>query len=190
MRSPVSHGLLRIVQQCEDRFDDPDRGFGVAAVGGAMPRTRREMRAIKFVGPVNQVQSHAANLPSHQHRRTPFRIRREFENILAMKSFRPLLLSALLLAMPSASALAQSPAASTTNSPDSIKAETHTVTGRIVKLDTNSGMFSVRTGATGKVIDLRADKSVDAKALRRGERVTVTYAADIALKVQATRSEK
>ena len=107
-----------------------------------------------------------------------------------MKFLRPLLLSALLVAMPAGSAVAQSPAASTTNSPDSIKSETHTVTGRIVKLDTKSRIFSVRTGTSGKVIDLKADPSVDTGSLRRGERVVVTYAADVALKVQATRSEK
>jgi hypothetical protein len=187
----MSYGFLRIVQQREDRFDNANRGLGVAAIERTMARARRKMRAIKFVGSINQVQSHAANLPSHQHRRTPFRILNESENILGMKFLRPLLLSVLLVVMPAASAVAQSPAASTSNSsPDSIKSETHTVTGRIVKLDTKSRIFSVRTGASGKVIDLQADKSVDINSLRRGERVVVTYAADVALKVQATRSEK
>lgn len=108
-----------------------------------------------------------------------------------MKFLRPLLLFALLLAMPVANSFAQSPAASaSTSSPDSIRSEEHTVTGRIVKLDTTSRIFSIRVGESGKVLDLQADKSVDTNALRRGERVTVTYAADVALKVQATRAEK
>ena len=48
----------------------------------------------------------------------------------------------------------------------------------------------MRAGASGKVVDLRADKNVDTNSLRRGERVVVTYADGVALKVQATRSEK
>jgi hypothetical protein len=68
--------------------------------------------------------------------------------------------------------------------------QAQTITGRITKLDTKAGLFSVRAGANGKVVDLRADKNVDTKSLRRGERVVVTYADGVALTVQATRSEK
>jgi hypothetical protein len=65
-----------------------------------------------------------------------------------------------------------------------------TITGRITKLDTNSGQFSVRSGANGKVVDLLASKDIDTKSMRRGERVIVTFAQGIALKVEATRNEK
>jgi hypothetical protein len=68
--------------------------------------------------------------------------------------------------------------------------QAQTITGRITKLDTKAGLFSVRAGANGKVVDLRADKNLDTKSLRRGERVIVTYAEGVALTVQATRSEK
>jgi len=62
-----------------------------------------------------------------------------------------------------------------------------TVTGRITKLDTKARTFSVRAGDTGRTVDLRAIRSVNVSHLRRGERVIVTHAGGIALKVQATR---
>ena len=68
--------------------------------------------------------------------------------------------------------------------------QAQTITGRITKLDTKAGLFSVRAGANGKVVALRAGKNVDTNSLRRGERVVVTYVDGVALKVQATRSEK
>ena len=68
--------------------------------------------------------------------------------------------------------------------------QAQTITGRIIKLDTKAGLFSVRAGASGKVVDLRAGKNIDTNSLRRGERVIVTYADGVALTVQATRSEK
>ncbi|MGH7814595.1 MAG: hypothetical protein ACREQI_11425 [Candidatus Binataceae bacterium] len=71
-------------------------------------------------------------------------------------------------------------------------AERHreTVRGRIVALDIHAGTFSVRIGATGRVVDLTAGKQVRLSRLRRDEAVIVTYSGDVAGKVEATRSEK
>jgi hypothetical protein len=78
-----------------------------------------------------------------------------------------------------------SPTTASANQP-----QAQTITGRITRLDTKAGLLSVRAGATGKVLDLRADKNIDTSSLRRGERVVVAYADGVALTVQATRSEK
>jgi hypothetical protein len=64
-----------------------------------------------------------------------------------------------------------------------------TITGRITRLDAKSGLFSVRSGDNGQVVDLIARKDAVVH-LRRGERVTVTYQAKTATRIQATRSEK
>jgi hypothetical protein len=98
--------------------------------------------------------------------------------------FARFLSSSIIFMMLVTPALSQSTTASANQPP------AQTITGRISKLDTKAGLFSVRAGANGKVVDLRADKNVDTNSLRRGERVIVTYADGVALKVQATRSEK
>jgi hypothetical protein len=98
--------------------------------------------------------------------------------------FARLMSSSIIFLMLATPALSQSTTASA-NQP-----QAQTITGRITKLDTKAGLFSVRAGANGKVVDLRADKNVDTNSLRRGERVIVTYADGVALTVQATRSEK
>ncbi len=64
-----------------------------------------------------------------------------------------------------------------------------TITGRVTRLDANSGTFSVRAGDNGQVVDLIARKDLIAR-LRRGERVIVTYEGKKATKIQATSSEK
>ncbi|HUO04879.1 MAG TPA: hypothetical protein VMU16_06730 [Candidatus Binataceae bacterium] len=65
-----------------------------------------------------------------------------------------------------------------------------TVKGRIVKLDANAGTFSVRIGATGRVVDLTAGERVKLNRLRRDEPVIVTFSGKVATKVEATWSEK
>ncbi len=103
--------------------------------------------------------------------------------------FERLLFGSIICLIFATPAFSQSSAASATTA-SANQPQVQTITGRITKLDTKAGLFSVRAGASGKVVDLRADKNVDTKSLRRGERVIVTYADGVALKVQATRSEK
>jgi hypothetical protein len=110
-------------------------------------------------------------------------------------SFEQVFLALIVVAALAAPALAQ-----TDNSLDSnhtaalsgkaSETQPQTITGRITKLDTKSKSFSVRAGDNGEVVDLQARKDVDTEALRRGERVIVTYAHGVALKIQATRNEK
>jgi len=75
-------------------------------------------------------------------------------------------------------------------SENTTQAQPETITGRITKLDTASGKFSVRVGKDGRIVDLLARKDIDTKSMRRGERVIVTYTDGVALKVEATRNEK
>ncbi len=106
--------------------------------------------------------------------------------------FERLLFSSIICLMLATPAVSQSSGTGDTSgtTAGAKQSQAQTITGRIIKLDTKSGLFSVRAGASGKIVDLRADKNVDANSLRRGERVVVTYADGVALKVQATRSEK
>ncbi len=101
-----------------------------------------------------------------------------------------LLLSFVISLMFATPVLCQSSGSANGTTASANQPQAQTITGRIIKLDTKAGLFSVRVGATRKVVDLRADKNVDTNSLRRGERVVVTYADGVALKVQATRSEK
>jgi hypothetical protein len=106
-----------------------------------------------------------------------------------------LLIAAALVAASAAPAFGQSGiAADLSKTPiphgDVPESQPETITGRITKVDTQAGRFSVRAGDTRKVVDLIARKAIDTKSMRRGERVTVTYAKGIALTVQATRNEK
>jgi hypothetical protein len=80
---------------------------------------------------------------------------------------------------------AQTPASNATSA-----VATRIITGRIIRLDIRARTFSVKAGDTGNVVDLKASGDLNVSELRRGERVVVTYSQSVALKVQATRSEK
>ena len=62
-----------------------------------------------------------------------------------------------------------------------------TITGRIIRIDGQSGLISVRASDSGKVIDLKAGQDLIAR-LRRGERVDVSYSGKTAIRIQSTRS--
>jgi|SRR5271166_6853456 len=110
-------------------------------------------------------------------------------------SISRLLLALTVVAVVAAPAFSQSSISKDSNqtpvpSGNASEAQQETITGRIIKVDTKAGRFSVRAGNNGKVLDLLARKDIDTKSMRRGERVIVTYAQGIALKVEATRNEK
>ena len=107
----------------------------------------------------------------------------------AMKGILGFTLSILIIAVVLAfSSLAQpTPLAPGIASSTPIEQRPQTIAGRIVGLDTDSAVISVRSNDTGKVIDLKVAKSQIA-LLRNGQRVIVTYSGRTATNVEATRS--
>lgn len=94
------------------------------------------------------------------------------------------ILLALTLAAP---VFAQSSGATATKLSKAVATEPKTVSGRITRLDTKSGLFSVRSNDGKEVVDLVARRDLIAY-LRRGERVTVTYQGKTATRIQMTRT--
>jgi len=77
--------------------------------------------------------------------------------------------------------------ASPSPTPGALEAS-RTVAGRVARLDTNAGTFTIKPNGSKKLILLKAGGDIDVRQLRRGERVEVTYSDGTATKVRATRS--
>jgi FlaG/FlaF family flagellin (archaellin) len=101
--------------------------------------------------------------------------------------FPVLIIVCALASVASGQSTPQGSGASTSVSHGDSANQLQTITGRIIELDTKSGVISVRASDTGRVRELNVDKDVVAH-LRRGERVIITYSGKTAKKIQATRS--
>ena len=56
----MSYGFLRVMQQRQHRLHDASRRLGILSRWSKVTRARREVSAIELVGPVDEVQPHAA----------------------------------------------------------------------------------------------------------------------------------
>jgi len=105
--------------------------------------------------------------------------------VVSLVSSLLILPTVLIAGSPSTAAVVSSTAPSA-SSAQGASTEEQQITGRITRLDMTKGVFSVREGDNGRVIDfVTTSKSVDIRRLRRGERVVVTYSGNVATKIEA-----
>jgi hypothetical protein len=103
----------------------------------------------------------------------------EMKNAIAMTLSALIVICALASAASGQSTLQPSGTAASLNHHDAAK-QIQTITGRIIRMDGESGLISVRASDSGKVIDLKAGRDLIAR-LRRGERVVVSYSGKTAI---------
>jgi hypothetical protein len=97
-------------------------------------------------------------------------------------------LLSFVFALPALAQTAASPSSAASAIPPATvesAAKVETFAGRITRLDTRAGTFSVTAG--GKTVDLRAGENVNVNHMRKGGRYIVTYSGDVALGIRATR---